>query len=131
MTGTSRMPDTPAREPLQAFLPGRQALIVRLTAQGGQRAALLDILNTYADGIGEEPGTEVYMVAVDPDDENLVWLYEIFHDEEAENAHRQSTGFAELMHALPQYIEGSPGVLRMQPLRMTVQENMFNEDWSF
>jgi hypothetical protein len=35
------------------------------------------------------------------------------------------------MHALPQYIEGSPGVLRMQPLRMTVQENMFNEDWSF
>lgn len=131
MTGTSRMPDTPAQEPLQAFLPGRQALIVRLTAQEGQRAALLDILNTYADGIGEEPGTEVYMVAVDPDDENLVWLYEIFRDEDAENAHRQSPGFAELMHALPQYIEGSPGVLRMQPLRMTVQENMFNEEWSF
>ena len=129
MTGISRMPDTPAQEPLQAFLPGRQALIVRLTAQEGQRAALLDILNTYADGIGEEPGTEVYMVAVDPDNENLVWLYEIFHDEDAENAHRQSTGFAELMHALPKYIEGSPGVLRMQPLRMTVQENMFNEDW--
>ena len=125
------MPDTPAQEPLQAFLPGRQALIVRLTAQEGQRAALLEILNTYADGIGEEPGTEMYMVAVDPDDANLVWLYEIFRDEDAENAHRQSTGFAELMQALPQYIEGSPGVLRMQPLRMTVQENMFNEDWSF
>ncbi|MCF8539963.1 MAG: antibiotic biosynthesis monooxygenase [Candidatus Nanopelagicales bacterium] len=125
------MSDTPAQEPKQAFLPGRQALIVRLTAQEGQRAALLDLLNTYADGIGEEPGTEMYMVAVDPDDSNLVWLYEVFRDEDAENAHRQSTGFADLMHNLPQFLEGSPGILRMQPLRMTLQENMFNEDWSF
>lgn len=123
--------DTPNSEPLQAFLPDRQALIVRLTAQEGQRASLLELLNNYADGIGEEPGTELYMVAVDSDDENLVWLYEIFQNEDAEIAHRQSMGFAELMMKLPKYLEGSPGVLRMQPLRMTVQENIFNENWGF
>ena len=121
----------PASEPLQVFLPGRQALLVRLTAQNGQRAALLDLLNTYADGISEEPGTEMYMVSVDPDDENLVWLYEIFFDEDAEIAHRQSQGFAELMLKLPQYLDGSPGILRMQPLRMSLQEGVFSEDWGF
>lgn len=121
----------PANEPLQVFLPGRQALLVRLTAQNGQRAALLDLLNTYADGISEEPGTEMYMVSVDPDDENLVWLYEIFFDEDAEIAHRQSQGFAELMLKLPQYLDGSPGILRMQPLRMSLQEGVFSEDWGF
>lgn len=118
-------------EPLQVFLPGRQALLVRLTAQQGQRPALLDLLNTYADGISEEPGTELYLVSVDPEDENLVWLYEIFLDEDAEIAHRQSAGFAELMLKLPHVLDGSPGVLRMQPLRMTLQENVFAEDWSF
>lgn len=121
----------PVQEPLQVFLPGRQALLVRLTAQNGQRAALLDLLNTYADGISEEPGTELYMVSVDPEDENLVWLYEIFFDENAEIAHRQSQGFAELMLKLPQFLDGSPGILRMQPLRMSLQEGVFSEDWSF
>lgn len=118
-------------EPLQVFLPGRQALLVRLTAQNGQRAALLDLLNSYADGISEEPGTEMYMVSVDPDDENLVWLYEIFLDEDAEIAHRQSQGFAELMLKLPQFLDGSPGILRMQPLRMSLQEGVLSEDWGF
>ena len=121
----------PTHEPLQVFLPGRQALLVRLTAQNGQRAALLDLLNTYADGISEEPGTEMYMVSVDPDDENLVWLYEIFLDEDAEIAHRQSQGFAELMLKLPQFLDGSPGILRMQPLRMSLQEGVLSEDWGF
>ena len=118
-------------EPRQVFLPGRQALIVRLNAQAGKRAALLDLLNTYADGLAEEPGTEMYMVSVDPDDDDLVWLYEIFQDEDAENEHRKSQGFADLMHALPAFLEGSPAVLRMQPLRMALQEKVFAEDWTF
>ena len=118
-------------EPRQVFFPGRQAIVVRLTAQEGQRAALLNLLNTYVDGLVEEPGTEMYMVSVDPDDENLVWLYEIFEDEDAENDHRQSQGFADLMHALPTVLEGSPAILRMQPLRMALQEKVFTEDWTF
>ena len=118
-------------EPRQVFLPGRQALIVRLNAQAGKRAALLDLLNTYADGLAEEPRTEMYMVSVDPDDDDLVWLYEIFQDDDAEKEHRKSQGFADLMHALPAFLEGSPAVLRMQPLRMALQEKVFTENWTF
>jgi len=58
-------------------------------------------LNSYADGLGEEPGTELFVVSLDPDDETIVWLYEIFKDEDAENEHRASNGFQSLMQSMP------------------------------
>ena len=118
-------------EPRSALLPGRRSLLVRLTTKDGMRPALLDMLNTYADGLAEEPGTEVFVVSMDPDDANIVWLYEIFADEDAENAHRASTGFAQLMQTMPELLEGQPAVLRTVPLRMTMQDQMFREDWEF
>jgi quinol monooxygenase YgiN len=114
-----------------SLLPDRQAILVRLNVVGGKRTELLDLLNTYADRIGEEPGTEVYTVLVDPDSEDIVWLFEVFTNEEAEILHRQSIGFADLLHGLQKVLDGSPGILRMNPLRMTMQEDMFTLDWSF
>jgi quinol monooxygenase YgiN len=116
--------------PKQVLLPGRQSLLVRLTAQSGHRAALLDLLNTYTDGLAEEPGTEVFVVSVDPDDDAIVWLYEIFRDVDAENAHRSSDGFAMLMERMPPLLDGPPAVLRMNPLRISLQEGVFVEDWA-
>ncbi len=116
---------------LDGLLPGRQALLVRLNVLEGKRTELLDLLNTYADRIGEEPGTEVYTVLTDPDTEDIVWLFEVFTSEEAELEHRQAAGFADLMHGLPKVLDGSPGILRMNPLRITMQEDMFTQDWSF
>ena len=118
-------------EPRSALLPGRRSLMVRLTANEGMRPALLDLLNTYADGLAEEPGTEVFVVSMDPEDANIVWLYEIFADEQAEEAHRASQGFGHLMSAMPELLNGQPAVLRTVPLRMTQQENMFSKEREF
>ncbi|CAB4882017.1 MAG: hypothetical protein F2793_07025 [Actinobacteria bacterium] len=125
------MPDQLADEPLQVFLPGRMSLLVRLTVKEGMRAALLDALNTYTDQLAGEPGTEMFIVSVDPDSANNVWLYEIFKDEAAQEAHRSSSGFAELMNSMPPLLDGPPAVLRMDPLRMSLQEGVLAEDWSF
>jgi quinol monooxygenase YgiN len=126
------MSDSPeVAVPRQVLLPGRRSLLVRLTSQTGMRAALLDVLNTYADGLAEEPGTEVFVVSLDPESEEIVWLYEIFKDVDAENAHRTSSGFATLMAVLPQLLDGPPAVLRMDPLRMSMHESVLTEDWSF
>ena len=125
------MPDQLADEPLQVFLPGRMSLLVRLTVKEGMRAALLDALNTYTDQLAGEPGTEMFIVSVDPDSANNVWLYEIFKDEAAQVAHRSSSGFAELMNSMPPLLDGPPAVLRMDPLRMSLQEGVLAEDWSF
>ena len=35
------------------------------------RPPLLDLLNTYADGLGEEPGTENLIISVDPSDPKI------------------------------------------------------------
>jgi len=117
-------------EPAQALLPGRLGLLVRLQAAPGQRAALLDVLNRYADGLEEEPGTEVFIMHLDPDDADIVWLYEIFRDEQAQDAHRAADGFAVLMTELPDFLASPPGVLRLDPLRLSMQSKVLTEDWS-
>jgi quinol monooxygenase YgiN len=126
------MSESPELEnPRQVLLPGRRSLLVRLTAKTGMRAALLDLLNSYTDGLAEEPGTEVFVVSIDPDNPAIVWLYEIFRDEDAENEHRASPGFAVLMEQMPQLLDGPPAVLRTEPLRISLQETVLTEDWSF
>ena len=106
-------------------------MLVRLTCQEGMRAALLESLNTYADGLEEEPGTEMFIVSLDPDDETIVWLFEIFKDDDAENAHRASAGFASRMERMPPLLGSPPAILRMDPLRMALQEGVLAEDWAF
>lgn len=106
-------------------------MLVRLNCQAGMRPALLEVLNTYTDGLAEEPGTEVFVVSLDPDAENTVWLFEVFKDEQAQIAHQSAAGFAVLMNAIPALLDGPPAVLRMEPLRMSMQEGLLTEDWSF
>lgn len=106
-------------------------MLVRLTASEGMRPALLDALHRYSDGLEEEPGTEVFVVHVDPDDANIVWLYEIFRDDDAQNDHRAAEGFAQLMTELPDVLGAPPAILRLDPLRMSLQEQVLSEDLTF
>ena len=113
---------------VQALLPGRVGMLVRLTAAPGQRAALLDAMHRYSDGLSEEPGTEMFIVHVDPDDADVVWLYEVFRDAAAQEDHRAADGFARLMTELPDMLASPPGILRLDPLRMSLQEGVLHED---
>lgn len=125
-------------EPHQVLLPGRQSMLIRLTCKEGMRPALLDVLNAYTDSLADEPGTEMFMLSLDPDDANNVWLYEIFRDERAADEHRQSPGFSRLMKDMPDVLAAQPAVLRMNPLRVAVQDTILDdgladaisEDWT-
>jgi quinol monooxygenase YgiN len=103
-------------------------MLVRLTAAEGRRPALLDALHRYSDGLEEEPGTELFIVHLDPDDAHVVWLYEIFHDDEAQDEHRAAAGFARLMTELPDVLGAPPAILRLDPLRVSLQEQVLSED---
>ncbi len=122
--------DAIEHDPVQVLLPGRRCLLVRLTAAPGRRLALLDHVNTYADGLREEPGTEVFMVSLDPDNADNVWLFEVFRDEEAEHAHRAAPGFAQMLGSMADLLSGQPAVLRLDPVRMAVQEDVLAQDWT-
>ena len=115
----------------QSLTPGRRGMLVRLTAAEGMRPARLDALHRYSDGLQEEPGTEVFIVHTDPDDAHIVWLYEIFHDDEAQDEHRAAEGFAQLMTELPDLLGAPPAILRLDPLRMSLQDQVLREDLTF
>jgi quinol monooxygenase YgiN len=103
---------------VDAVLPGRIGLLVRIPTRSGMRPAALDVLNRYVDDLHEEPGTEAFLVCIDPDDDDVVWLYEWFRDEDALEAHRESPLFMRLMSELPQLVGDGMGIMRLDPLRL-------------
>jgi quinol monooxygenase YgiN len=107
--------------PLSALLPGRVGLVVRLVSRDRTRAAVLDSVHRYMDALDAEPGTEAFVVATDPDDEDIVWLFEWFADDDAMAAHRASAPFAELMGELSERLGAPPAVVRLDPLRVSLQ----------
>jgi len=100
------------------LVTGRVGLFVRLPGLPGARPALLDALHTYADRLGEEPGTELFVVSTDPADPDVVWLHEWFHDEDALEAHRLAPAFSQLLGSMPGLLVGPAGILRIDPLRL-------------
>ncbi len=107
--------------PVGALLPGRVGLFVRLVCKAGARPVLLDSLNRYMDQLSVEPGTEALIVAVDPDESDVVWLYEWFRDQQALDDHRASKPFHAMMSELPDALASPPALIRIDPLRMHLQ----------
>jgi len=127
LSPTHVMGDTfPVNEPLgpgvgvgvDAVLPGRIGLLVRIPIKPGLRAAALDVLNRYVDDLDQEPGTEAFFLCVEPDDHDVVWLYEWFRDEESLEEHRGAPLFSRLMTELPDLVADGPGIMRLDPLRL-------------
>jgi quinol monooxygenase YgiN len=103
---------------VSALLPGRVGLVVRLPGNPGSRPALLDALHQYADRLDEEPGTEGFVIALDPINTDVVWLEEWFHDDDAMEAHRAAPAFSDLVAAMTPLLSDSAGILRLDPLRV-------------
>lgn len=111
-----------------ALLPGRVGLFVRLAAKPGMRPVVLDALNRYADTLRSEPATELFVIALDPDDGDVVWLYEWFTSEEGLEAHRNSEPFTDLIAEIPGMLETPPGLLRIDPLRLQLRPAILAEN---
>jgi quinol monooxygenase YgiN len=109
---------------VDALLPGRLGIVVRLVSQPGARLALLDAVNRYADNLDAEPGTEAFVVSIDPDDKDVAWLVEWFSSNEAFEDHRKADAFKVLMEELPNLLSQPPGILRIDPLRMFIQKDL-------
>ncbi|TAK68289.1 MAG: antibiotic biosynthesis monooxygenase [Actinomycetota bacterium] len=122
------MDEAVADRPVTQLLPGRIGMLVRLSAHPGGRTALLDALNRYVDHLDEEPGTELFAVALDPDDADVVWLQEWFHDEDAQRAHTASGPFQRLVHDMQDLLLSPPGLLRVDPLRVSLQPALLRDE---
>jgi quinol monooxygenase YgiN len=60
---------------------------LHLRARPGRRDDVVALLRNYANTLDGEPGTELFAVAVDPGDDDAIWLWEEFTDSEAVAGH--------------------------------------------
>lgn len=114
---------------IDVVLPGRIGRMVRLVARPGMRPALLDLVHRYTDRLStDEPRTEMFVVNIDPDQAEVVWLFEWFADESAEVEHRSSAAFAAFTSEMPQVLAAPPAVVALEPLRMHLTESVIAQD---
>ena len=90
--------------------------LVQLTAKPGGRDELVRVLGNYARTLDSgEPGTTLFTVAADPNDENLVWMWEEFADGEAVQAHFRHDFFRALQLELEDLLAQPPAIRPLAP----------------
>jgi quinol monooxygenase YgiN len=81
---------------------------VKLTAQPGQRDELLAALQKMLPVVAEEEGTEVYSFHLDRGDENTIWIFEMYADDDALGVHSSSDAMKVLLNDLGGLIGDAP-----------------------
>ncbi len=95
----------------------KPALLAKLTAKEGQRDALLAVIADMGmKNVSGEPGTEIYAAHKDKGDENVVWFYEVYTDEDALAAHGSSDGMKAFGGATRDFMAGRPELIFLDPV---------------
>jgi quinol monooxygenase YgiN len=81
------------------------ALIATLTAQPGRFDELVELVRGMVAEAAAEPGTELYTANVSGADDGVVWMYELYTDEEALAAHSTSDAMRRFVAALGEVAE--------------------------
>jgi quinol monooxygenase YgiN len=75
----------------------KPSMFVKLSAQPGKRDELLAAFAPMLEAVGGEPGTLVYTIHTDNADEDAIWVFELYADDEALAAHSSSAAMKALM----------------------------------
>jgi quinol monooxygenase YgiN len=89
--------------------------IARLAAKEGQRDALLAAFEAFLPAVEAEEGTEIYSLHLDEADPNLIWVFELYTDRAALEAHAGSPAFMEFLGAAGPLIGDAPGLYTAVP----------------
>ncbi len=102
--------------------------LLQLTSKDGQRDDLLRVLGNYLRTLGAgEPGTTLISVAADPNDEQLVWVWEEFADAGAVQAHFEHDFFRALQLELADLLEEPVAVRPLAPIARHVADGVSAE----
>ena len=102
--------------------------LLHLTAHPGQRDDLVHVLGNYLKTLEEgEPGTTLISVALDPNDEDTVWMWEEFVDGEAVQAHFAHDFFQALQLELADLLAEPVAVRPMAPVARHVRGSVTAE----
>jgi quinol monooxygenase YgiN len=90
--------------------------LLQLTARPGERDDVLRVLTNYAHTLDGEPGTLLFAVAADPEDPDLIWLWEEFADANAVQSHFQHDFFRALQLELADLLAEPISVRPLAPV---------------
>ena len=85
--------------------------LLQMTALPGHREEVLRVLGNYANTLDGEPGTTLFTTAADPNDEDVIWLWEEFADGAAVQAHFRHDFFQALQLELADLL-AEPALVR-------------------
>jgi quinol monooxygenase YgiN len=89
--------------------------VLQMTALPGKRDDLIKMLTNYAGTLDGEPGTTLFAAALDPNDENIVWVWEEFASLDAVREHFEHDFFRALQLELADLLDGPAAVRPLAP----------------
>ncbi|MEU6701887.1 antibiotic biosynthesis monooxygenase [Pseudonocardia sp. NPDC046786] len=96
---------------------GQVAQVARFVAKQDAVEPLLAALDDASAAAAGEPGTLVYVTHVERDAPHVLWVYELYADDEAHAAHSGSEATARLRAALAETLAEPPTVTQAVPRR--------------
>lgn len=92
------------------------AVIARVPAAPGQRSELAKALQVALDNVESETGTRLYLLHEARDDDDVLWMYELYDTQADLEAHMGAPWFAALGPAISPFLGGAPELTFLTPL---------------
>jgi len=93
------------------------AIIAKFTCIDGKRDDLYAGLAPMMDHVGSEDGTIQYQLLEDQSDANVAYMYELYTDMDAVQAHNSSDVMKQIMNAFGGILAGRPEINLLTPIR--------------
>lgn len=92
-------------------------VLAKIPVQDGKRADVVAGMAPMMEHVETEPGTLEYILCEDAGDENAVWMYEVYSDQAAFDAHSGSDVMKALGGAIGPFLAGRPELTFLSPVR--------------
>lgn len=91
-------------------------VMIKFVASEGKTEELTHHLLAVAEAATAEPGTLLWTVHTSPVDPNTVWVYEVYVDASAKQAHEETGDYAKARGETSRFLAGTPDVIPLAPL---------------
>ncbi len=94
---------------------GQKAILAKIPAKPGMRDDLVKAAQAAIDNANTEAGTLLYILHENDKDADLLWMYELYTDQTAVDAHMKSDGFKALGPVMGPFIGGKMELIFLTP----------------
>ena len=92
------------------------ALLAKLPAAEGKGAELAEAFKVAFEHVNKEAGTRLYVLHADATNADILWIYEIYENQDAMNAHMGSDAFKAFSKSLGEFVDGAPEFNLLTPI---------------